>query len=741
MPHPPHGSLRSRGLIQPIRTLLVAGLILMAPAQAMAQVGRAPADSYRDDAARALISRARAARARDIAGLRSYEGLMRERIYVGLSTRRARRERGLFEQERVARLRWSADGERVVQWIGARQAIPVIGADTRRDASPTGGTVEAAGAEAQSEMKSELRDDLLKEKDLPGFAFDPAGDKLAFGEDWALHPLADTAEAYYRYASGDTLRLGLPDGRSIVLVEIQVAPRAPDFHLVAGSLWFDQESASLVRATYRPARPFNLLLDQPEDAKDVPGFLQPIEAELSYITVEYSLQELRFWLPRRFAMQGEARVGGLLTIPLTVEWTMRDYEVNQDTSSIPITGPLPSGWSREEKRIEGKDGKTSQVTIIVPRTDSLLRSSELSEDFGRRSPTAFTDQELEQLRGQLEALLPTYHRFRPHLDYGLSRGLVRYNRVEGLSLGAAASVPLASNASARFEARVGTGDRDPNLTAEVRRGPDRSYWKLSGYYHRLEGIGDWNNPLSVTSSATNLLLGTGRDQFYRATGGALEYARSGSRVRASVAGFYEKQDSVSLHTDFAVLGRLRHDTVATVLAADPAHVQGLRGNLRWFSGLDPEHLILTGELIGEVAVGETSYRRAAAIASASHPLPLGLAGAVEVGAGALWGDELFQRLWMLGGSSTLRGFDGDAARGASFWRGRVELATGAPGARVSLFSDVGWAGPRDAWNLHDPLASVGVGVSLLDGFLRADVARGVRRGSGWGVHFYLDGLF
>lgn len=697
-------------------------------------------DTYRDSAVSSLMLRARAARARDIDGMKSYEGLLRERMYVGLTARGIRRERSLFEQERIARLRWSADGERAIHWIGARQAIPIVGADTRRDEINAEGKVGKAGAEVQAELRQELPEDLLDEADLPGFAFDPAGDRLSFGEDWALHPLSDTSAAYYRFASGDTLRLGLPDGRSIVLLEVKVEPRTADFHLVAGSLWFDQESASLVRATYRPARPFNLLLDEPEDAEDVPGFLQPVEAELSYITVEYSLQEFKFWLPRRFALQGEARLGRLLTIPLTVEWSIGDYEVNQDTTSIPVTGPLPPGWSRREKRVEDDDGNVSYLTVIVPETRSLLTSDELSEDFGQPTPTAFTDAEVEELRGELDALLPTYRRFTPQLEYGWSRGLVRYNRVEGLSVGAAATMPLGPNTSARLDGRIGTGDLEPNVSLSLRRGPDESYWEVSGY-HRLEGIGDWSSPFSFKSTLENFLLGRGKSQFYRVTGGSLGYDWTTPRTRGSLSGFYEDHDFVVLTTEFSVLGKLRDDTVATVLAADPARIEGARGSLRWFSGVDPRGLILTGTVLGEVAVGDARYQRAAATLSASHPLPFGLAGALEVGAGAVWGDELLQRMFVLGGASTLRGFQDEAARGASFWRGRAELASGFPGARLSVFTDWGWAGPRADWGFQDPLGSVGVGFSLLDGFLRADVARAVRGRSGWGVHVYLDGLF
>lgn len=723
---------------RPVLTLLLLSAVSWGAGGAEAQVPPA-ASPYRDAAARALMERARAARHRDIEGISSYEGLLRERVYVGLTALRFRRERGLFEQERIARLRWSSDGERVIQWLGARRAIPIVGSDTRRDEVRAQGRVGEAGAEIQREMRSELPEELLGDTNLPAFAFDPAGDRLSFGGDWALHPLADTAEAHYRFASGDTLRLRLPE-REVVLYEVVVEPRRADFQLVAGSLWFDAESASLVRASYRPARPFDLLLDEPEDAEDVPGFLQPVEAEISYITVEYSLHEFRFWLPRRFAMEGEARLGRLVRIPLTVEWSVGGYAVNEEETEIPVVGPLPPGWSRRERRIEDEEtGKVSYVTVVVPETRELLTSPELSEDFAERSPTAFTDQEIDELRGELEQLLPTYQRFRPRLAWGLERGLLRYNRVEGLSVGSAAILPLSPTTTVVLEGRIGTGDREPNVTASLEHGPEDGRWTLSGY-HRLQSMSEDSSPFSITSSIRNLALGADHGQYYRATGALLGYRRLGRRVRWEIEAFHERQRAVERTTRFYLLEPIRDVSVDTVLAAEPLEVSGGRTTLSWFSGIDPNALVLTGRLRLEAAGGEARYRRASALLSAGHPLPFGLTGAVEAGAGALWGDAPVQRAFFLGGSSSLRGFHTDALYGSSFWRGRAEIATGFAGARVGLFGDAGWTGPREAFTFEDPAVSVGIGSSLLDGLVRVDLARAVRRASAWRLHLYLDGL-
>lgn len=705
-----------------------------------------PADTFQDEAARELVLRAREARQREVDGIESYEGLLRERVYVGLTALRFRRERGLFEQERVARIRWTDRGERAVQWLGARRAIPIVGADTRVGEAAESGRGDQS-AEVREELREELPAELLSDVELPSFAFDPGGgDRLAFGEDWALHPLADTAFAHYRYRSGDTLRLGLPD-RTLVLHEVRVEPRRADFHLVAASLWFEAESAALVRATYRPARAFDLGLDEPEEAEDVPGFLKPVQAEIRFIAVEYSLHELRYWLPRRFALEGEARLGGLVRMPLAVEWTMRDYQVNEATR-MPMAGPLPPGWSRREERVEEPDGAVRYVTVIVPDSDSLMASATLSERLGPRADAAFSPDEIRDLRDELEGLLPTYSPYRPDLAWGLERGLLRYNRVEGLSVGVAGEAPLSPRTTLSATVRIGTGNQEPYGTLALRHGPAERLWEVEGY-HQLESMNDWDDPFSLPGSFLNLLLGTDRGEYYEASGVTLAFTADGRTTRARVAAFAERHRPVALSSDFYLLDGLglRDDTVRSVLAADPTDVVGVRGRLDWFRGLDPDGLILTGHLRGEVGRGGADYQRVAARLSASHPLFLGLAGAMEVASGAAWGAELpVQRQYFFGGTERIRGFDSNQFLGEAFWQARAEVGSDFPGARLVLFGDAGWIGDRarfstDGFDSEEILLSVGVGASLLDGLLRLDVARALQGGSRWKVHGYFDGLF
>ena len=70
-----------------------------------------------------------------------------------------------------------------------------------------------------------------------------------------VNPIAGGAEAYYTYATGDSVSFRLPDGRTIQLREMTVRPRTAKANLAVGSLWFDIATGQLVRAAYRLAVP------------------------------------------------------------------------------------------------------------------------------------------------------------------------------------------------------------------------------------------------------------------------------------------------------------------------------------------------------------------------------------------------------------------------------------------------------------------------------------------------------
>ena len=79
--------------------------------------------------------------------------------------------------------------------------------------------------------------------------------------------------------------------------------------------------------------------------------------------------------------------------------------------------------------------------------------------------------------------------------------------------------------------------------------------------------------------------------------------------------------------------------------------------------------------------------------------------------------------------------------GPAFWRGRAELTRGVPAARVSVFTDIGWAGERAAFGTRDALAAAGVGAAFLDGLVRVDLAHALDPPTGWRMDLHISRSF
>ncbi|MGH9261613.1 MAG: BamA/TamA family outer membrane protein, partial [Acidimicrobiales bacterium] len=138
--------------------------------------------------------------------------------------------------------------------------------------------------------------------------------------------------------------------------------------------------------------------------------------------------------------------------------------------------------------------------------------------------------------------------------------------------------------------------------------------------------------------------------------------------------------------------------------------------------------------------GTFDFWRGSMTLRGSAPLTGRLVGAIEVAGGMSAGTVPVQSLWYLGAPGSVRGYAGGTAKDQAFWRVRADLATAFPGLRVVLFGDAGAVAPRDDLATDVALASVGIGVSLLDGLFRVDLARALRSPVGWRVEFYVDGV-
>lgn len=696
------------------------------------------ADAYLDAGARELVSRARIRRETVDHSIGQYRTLARDRLSIGM--RAVRRDRQLYLREVAARVLWRRDGPGEIEVLGARQAAPMFTS-----------TVSVA--------------DGLRSHGVQ-LAFDPSDGDLvravfSDSDNSIRHPLAPGSEVDYRFRTGDTTTLRLAEGRVLRLIELQVIPRRREFHLASGSLWLEAETHAVVRAVVRPARPWDIDLDGDEDTDEVPGFVKPIRGEVGYIAIEYGLWEMRWWLPRLIAFEGslEAGVLGGVGASLRYERTYSDYRVTAaatEPAAEPAGGVLTSCPRRERgerrERGDGDDpdrlscrcmgGHCYQFAVRVPAdTASLLRSEHLPPSIHADGASLVTPAEMRQIREALERMQPPVWRLeRPVVRWSIARqDLLRYNRVEGLSVGGRAELDFGA-LSADATLRLGIADPEPDFSLGMGRQTVARGLRLAGY-HRLAPVDPAQRPLGLGNSLSALLLARDEGDYFRASGAELlvtppRPATQWYRWRI----FAERQHAASKATDFS-LPHLVDGTrlFRPNLAADPADLAGASLLVGVQRGRDPAAPRWSAELFAEGAVGSFRYVRPALTTAVSAPLPGRFLGALEVAGGASVGELPAQSAWYLGGSGSVRGYAPLAAGGDAFWRARAELSNALPGARWVLFSDAGWAGPRGDVQLDPPLLSAGAGASFLDGLVRFDLARSLRGERRWRAELYLNG--
>lgn len=757
--------------------------------------------AFLDPAARELLLKARDARMRQDSTLASYDASAYQRVSMGLGFRAIGRNRLFFRTENASRVRWSRDGGAVVDLKGRRTVFPML-------------------AEAEGEA------DLHEIAPLPYY---PGREALWIGAQTAraevddrelVHPIALGSEAYYRFASGDSLDFTLPDGVKIRLRELRVEPRRPEWRLSVGSFWFDQSTGQLVRAVYRLAVPIDIWavareeserarndtsyrsggmageFREMEEEDDVPGWVKammsPLQANLEAVTIEYGLYGGRFWLPRAQYAEGWARAA-FLRVPFKIEESFKYASVNggEEMPKVPeralslrdsLFASDSTPWralppeerrrrvqilvqaeedrrkAREARRAEDCASTGTYTSDVEERYDGRLRvalripcDTTLLATSPELPPSAYdTGEELFGVSERLELLKALNFSLQPGWapqpilwQYGLS--LTRYNRVEGFSSGIAASMQLGQGYAWDAQARIGTGDWEPNGELGFSRSNGRMTWRLGGY-RQLAVASDWG-PTPSFGGIGALLFGRDDAFYYRTTGVELERfdpAGAGSSIR-----FFAEHDSpVSVTTSFNVARALG---TASEFGSNFDAVRGNTYGLQWRDthsfGLDPRGwrafttVLLEGGWFDpkdETITEAHAFSRAAADVTLSRGLGRHLSAALTM-AGGVSDHAPVQRHFFVGGTPTVRGQLAGTAVGDTYWLGRLEIGGGNAAVRPVVFGDIGWAGPRSLWKTPGrPLSGAGVGLSFFDGLLRADLARGIYPREKMRFDMYLD---
>lgn len=711
------------------------------------------ANSYRDATARAIHEAAMDERERFDDSVLGYTAVVRQRI--GASLRMPLKDRTLYRTEAAHRLWWKRDGEELIQVLAFREQTP----------------------EGVNRQGLEL--------DRFNTTFDPMDDRLFFGmagseegvgepgEDdfWFEHPLYPEYVDRYHFSTGDTLALSLPDGRRILAIELQVVPREADVHRMTGSLWIEPETGSLVRAVYRLSDTFDAFRDIPDlqaeeddDLRFVPGLFKPWTAEIKMIAVDYSLWEFEVWLPR--SMRVDVLVSaGILKAPVSLDYS---YEMESVTTQRSLeegeAEDLPEVHFRtrseamaylneltygedvpfETTRTTGSDGA---VRYMVPSDETFLyENAQLPPPIWEDAPGFTSEAELRTMFDDL-ADLPSVPlpQVPSTLRWGFQRpDLFRFNRVEALSLGARLQVRPRSflgPLTVTTAARVGIRDLQPNASLAFTRETLRRRVTIRGY-HELAAIDEEARHLGLGNSIMAAFFGRDDGDYYYRAGGELEWTPpSAGRRTFRLRAYAEHQRPAEVNTNFAIFHTFSDSwAYRPNLMADRGWEYGGRLDVNPWWGTDP--LLAQGglDLMLQGGTGLTDYARASLTARLVVPLPSRLRLAVEGAGGTSWGTPTAQRMWYIGGTRSVRGYDPLRMGGMDYARARIELARTESFGSLAIFSDYGWAGDFDLFEVDTGFYSIGAGSSLLDGLIRFDASYGLKQPRGFRIDLYLDAI-
>ena len=739
-----------------MRLLIAAALVVLCAGTARAQTS-GPEMSYAGAGTRELVEGARRQRRAVDRSILRYEAVAQERMSAGL--RLGSWDRLMYRRDLAARIDWRRGGPVQIEVLGAREAVPV----------------------AMEGMQIPV----ALNRTTPHLAFDPSGaDLFARLDTRSLrHPLDEGSAAHYRFRSGDTTTIQLPGGRDIRLIELLVEPRRRDPELITGTFWLDERTHDVVRMVFRLARPYEFGSDDGGRADDAPGWLDA-RAELTYVTVEFALWDLRWWLPRMVLAEGTISIGSFVDLPLSYERRYGEYEIEGDTAALPLA-PEDSlqrtprrcrppmhiivsvgddrdrREARAEERLARRDSLRearglpvdsmatggpglvrcgTRYVVSVPRDTTGMMTNEYLPGSIWDAQGLATVADIAELEARLEQLPQApWQLVAPDIRLPFRGGGLRYNRIEALSIGASGRMDL-GRVQLDGSLRMGTADRVLNGELGVTRTTLDREVRL-GVYRRLAAAYPDERPFTLGKTIGAFLLGNDDGQYFRSRGVELSVKPARTETRSYEIRLYaERQRAAHVSTDFSIAHWLDDEhTFRENIEATAAQQFGTRIALRARGGDDPAAARWRVELRTHAAAGTFDFARPSLELRGDVPLPLGLAGSLEVAGGTSWGSVPIQSVFFLGGTATLRGYRPVTLYGDAFWRTRVELARGAPLIRLIGFTDAGWAGPRGDFSRGRALVSAGLGIGMFDGLVRLEYARALRAPTGGRFHVYLSG--
>jgi len=394
-----------------------------------------------------------------------------------------------------------------------------------------------------------------------------------------------------------------------------------------------------------------------------------------------------------------------------------------------------STWVRTETRYEG----TLRMAYRMPCDENKLANA-------KELPTAYaSDEELFDIRSRDEllasldlSLQPAWAPQRPQLRSGLD--LMRYNRVEGFSVGLEATQVLGAGYSLRALGRIGHADLHANgeVTLERSNGKRTAF---AGVFHRLAAVNpEWGGALTLAPSLPAFLYTRDEGFYYRTygveLGERLEQRRGAFEWRLFVERQYSAGDSSVVNT-FSFADLFGDRQFRPNIQSEASSFTGIAATWQQAYGNNPTGFRLLATLRGELATGTREYGRGSLEGVLTRPLGK-FVGSVGGSVGSSIGTVPSQRLWWMGGLKSVRGQLAGTQDGDQFWLLRSEIGRRNGFFRPVVFFDVGTSGARKNFGAAFTQRGAGFGFSLLDGLIRMDVSRGLFPFKRWRTDLYLE---
>lgn len=266
--------------------------------------------------------------------------------------------------------------------------------------------------------------------------------RLGDGQDVAdvPHPLSVDAATRYEYRRGNGFKMGIP-GRQIVVDEVEFRPRDPSKPAAVGSVYLDHETGAVVRLSMTFTRA--AILDK--------------RIETLVVTLENNLVRNRYWLPRSQEVE-VSRTSTWFDFPVRGivrgHWVINGYDVNE--AVLPATQALPRWSSLSREQLKSYKFESSIAEVLPP--EMRLAS----------------DDDVKQARKMAEDVVRASVLTRRRTSAAYARGIsdfARFNRVEGVAVGAGFSSHWGEAWQSTVRARYGFSDKQPKSRFTIGKSP------------------------------------------------------------------------------------------------------------------------------------------------------------------------------------------------------------------------------------------------------------------------------